>query len=71
MMFESVPDKIVCYHGVRIQCPKTSAADHAGHNFIEILCAIEALPYAMKIVIQLAILLMVIRIGELQPCVTM
>ena len=42
-----------------------------GHNFIGILCAIEAVPYAMKIVIQLAILLMVIRIGELQPCVTM
>ena len=33
MMFKSVPDKIVCYHGVRIQCPKTSAADHAGAQF--------------------------------------
>ena len=33
MMFESVPDKIVCYHGVRRQCPKTSAADHAGAQF--------------------------------------
>ena len=33
MMFESIPDKIVCYRGVRIQCPKTSAADHAGGQF--------------------------------------
>ena len=42
-----------------------------GHNFIEILCAIEAVPYAIKIAIQLAILLMMIRVGEVQPRVTM
>ena len=33
MMFESIPDKIVCYRGVRIPCLKTSAADHAGAQF--------------------------------------
>ena len=33
MMFESIPDKIVCYRGVRIQCPKTSTTDHAGAQF--------------------------------------
>ena len=71
MMFESIPDKSVCYRGVRIQCPKTSAADHVGHNFIGNLCAIAAVPYEMKIAIQLAILLMVARIEDLQPCVTM
>ena len=33
MMFKSIPDKIVCYRGVCIQCTKTSAADHAGAQF--------------------------------------
>ena len=33
MMIESMPDKIVCYRGVRTQCPKTSAADHAETQF--------------------------------------
>ena len=62
MMFVYIPDKMVCYRGVRIQC---------NHNSIGILCAIEAVPYEIKIAIKLAILLMVARIGELQPCLTM
>ena len=62
MMFVSIRDKMVCYRGVRIQY---------NHNSIGILCAIEAVPYEMTIAIKLAILLMVARIGELQPCVTM
>ena len=71
MMFVSISDKIVCYRGVRMQCPKLLQLIIQGQNFIGILCAIEAVPYEMKIAIQLAILLMVARIGELQPCVTM
>ena len=39
MMFVSIPDKMVCYRGVRIQC---------NHNSIGILCAIEAVGYHMK-----------------------
>ena len=62
MMFVYIPDKMVCYRRVRIQC---------NHNSIGIMCAIEAVPYEMKIAIKLATLLMVARIGELQPCVTM
>ena len=62
MMFVSIPDKMVCYRGVRIQC---------NLNSIGILWAIEAVPYEMKIAIKLAILLMVARIRELQLCVTM
>ena len=58
MMFESVPDKLLFI----MVCV---------YNFVGILCAIEAVPYAMKIAIQLAILLMVVIIGELQSCVTM
>ena len=38
MMFVSIPDKMVCYRGVRIQC---------NHNSIRILCAIEAVGYHM------------------------
>ena len=71
MMFVSIPDKIACYRGVRMQCPKLLQLIIQGQNFIEILCAIEAVPCEMKIAIQLAILLMVARIGELQPCMTM
>ena len=51
MMFVSIPDKMVCYRGVRIQC---------NYNSIGILCAIKAVPYEMKIAIKLAILLMVV-----------
>ena len=57
-------------------CPRTCAQKRLqltmqGHNVIGILCAIEAVPYEMKISLQLAILLMVAGIGEMQPCVTM
>ena len=57
-------------------CPRTCAQKRLqlimqGHNFIGILCAIKAVPYEMKISLQLAIVMMVARIGELQPCVTM
>ena len=64
-------DKVVCYRGVHIQCPKHLQLIMQGHNLIGILCAFEAVPYEMKITMQLAILLMVARIGELHPCVTM
>ena len=71
-MFVSIPDKIVCYRSVRAySAPKRLHLIIQGQNSIRILCAIEAVPYEMKIAIQLAILLMVARIGELQPCVTM
>ena len=50
MMFVSIPGKMVCYRGVRIQC---------NHNSIGVLCAIEAVPYEMKIAMKLAILLIV------------
>ena len=68
-MFESIPDNIVvvCVYSAQ----KRLQLIMQGHNFIGIWCAIEAVPYEMKIAIQLAILLMVARIGELQPCVTM
>ena len=55
MMFVSIPDKMVCYRCLIIQC---------NHNSIGILCAIETVPYEMKIAIKLAILLMVAKIGS-------
>ena len=67
MMFESEPDKLF----VIMVCAYSAQKRHAGAQFQGILCAIEAVPYAMKIAIQLAILLMVVIIGELQSCVTM
>ena len=73
MMFDSVPRLtrlfviMVCVYSAQ----KRLQLIMQGHNFIGILCAIEAVPYAVKIAIQLAILLMVIRIEELQPRVTM
>ena len=69
MRFDSIADKIVCYHVYSAQ--KRLQLLMQGHNFIGISSAIEAVPYEMKIAIQLAILLMVARIGELQPCVAM
>ena len=59
-MFESIPDKIVCYRGVRnciYSAQKRLQLIMQGHNFIGILCAIEAVPCEMNIAIQLAILL--------------
>ena len=33
MRFASIPEKIVCYRGVRIHFPNTSSAGHAGAQF--------------------------------------
>ena len=53
MRLESLPDKNVCYRGARIQCPKCLQLIMQGHNFTGMCCAIEAVPYEMKIAIQL------------------
>ena len=51
--FESIPDQIVLSWCAYTVPPKRLQLIMQGHNFIEIWCGIEAVPYEMKIAIQL------------------